>query len=221
LFLLRRLRTRAGAAERARVARELHDGAIQSLFAIDMKLEALRRQTADTPPVRLDIEEVQELVRREVIELRKLMQALRPLELESSDQLPEILANLVERFRRESGIGARFVSTGTKITVSRGRALEIARIAQEALVNARKHSGAGQVLVRLAASDAGCQLVVEDDGRGFDFEGRLTAAELDDRRLGPVVIKERARLVDADLAVESTPGAGARVEVTVPGEVHG
>jgi len=220
LFLLRRLRTRAGAAERARVARELHDGAIQSLFAIDMKLEALRRQTAGTPQVRHDIEEVQGLVRREVLELRELMQALRPVELDASDQLPEVLANVVERFRRESGIGARFVSTGTRITVSRGKALEIVRIAQEALVNVRKHSGAGQVLVRLAANDAGCQLVVEDDGRGFDFEGRLTATELDDRRAGPAVIKERARLVDAECAVESTPGAGARVEVTVPGDAH-
>lgn len=220
VFLLRRLRTRVGAAERARVARELHDGAIQSLFAIDMKLEALRRQTDDTPQVCLAIEEVQGLVRREVVELRELMQALRPVELDSSDQLPEVLANVVERFRRESGIGARFVSTGTRIAVSRGKALEIVRIAQEALVNVRKHSGAGQVLVRLAASDAGCQLVVEDDGRGFDFEGRLTATELDDRRAGPAVIKERARLVDAECAVESTPGAGARVEVTVPGDDH-
>jgi len=220
VFLLRRLRTRAGAAERARVARELHDGAIQSLFAIDMKLEALRRQTADTPQVRLDIEEVQGLVRREVLDLRELMQALRPVELDSSDQLPDVLANVVERFRRESGIGARFVSTGSRIPVSRGKALEIVRITQEALVNVRKHSGAGQVLVRLAASDTACQLVVEDDGRGFAFEGRLTAAELDDRRAGPAVIKERARLVEAEFAVESTPGAGARVEVTVPGDAH-
>jgi signal transduction histidine kinase len=217
VFLLRRLRAKAGAAERARVARELHDGAIQSLFAIDMKLEALRRRGGDAGDVRGELAAVQGLVRQEVLALRELMQALRPVELESSDQLPDVLATVVERFGRESGIGARFVTTGSGVVIAPPKALELVRIAQEALVNVRKHSGAGQVLVRLAAGPAACQLVVEDDGRGFAFEGRFTARELDERRWGPAVIKERARLIGADLAVESAPGGGARVEVTVHG----
>lgn len=220
VFLLRRLRARAGAAERARVARELHDGAIQSLFAIDMKLEALRRHATDPGELRGEIEGVQGMVRQEVVALRELMQALRPVELDSSEQLPDILANVVDRFRRESGIGARLVTTGTRFTMPAAKALELVRITQEALVNVRKHSGAGQVLVRLMAADGGCQLVIEDDGRGFPFEGRLSSSELDENRWGPAVIKERARLIGADLAVESTPGGGARVEVSVGGEVY-
>ncbi|MGD9903313.1 MAG: sensor histidine kinase [Vicinamibacterales bacterium] len=220
VFLTRRLRARAGAAERARVARELHDGAIQSLFAIDMKLEAMRRDPGDAAGQRGELAEVQRLVRREVQALRDLMQALRPLELESSEQLPDVLATVVERFHRESGIGARFVATGGSIAIPPPKALELVRIAQEALMNVRKHSGAGQVLVRLAAAPRSCQLVVEDDGRGFAFEGRLSAEELDDRHCGPSVIKERARLIGAALAVESSPGSGARVEVTVPGGAH-
>jgi len=220
VFLLRRLRMRAGAAERARVARELHDGAIQSLFAIDMKLEATCRHAATSSELRGEIEEVQRLVRHEVVALRELMQALRPVELDSSEQLPDVLANLVDRFRRESGIGARLVTTGDRVTMSASKALELVRIAQEALVNVRKHSGAGQVLVRLAAAESACQLVIEDDGRGFAFEGRLTASELDEHRWGPAVIKERARLIGADLTVESTPGGGARVEVNVAGEAY-
>jgi signal transduction histidine kinase len=99
-------------------------------------------------------------------------------------------------------------------------ARELVRIAQEALVNVRKHSGAGQALVRLAATPDACQLAIEDDGRGFAFEGRLSGPELEQRRVGPVVIRERARLIGADVAVESTPGSGARVEVTVPGVAH-
>lgn len=220
VFLLRRLRARAGAAERARVARELHDGAIQSLFAIDMKLEALRRDSTDPEALRGEIEEVQALVRLEVVALRELMQALRPVELDASEQLPDVLANVVDRFRRESGIGARLVTSGTRIPVPASKALELVRITQEALVNVRKHSGAGQVLVRLVADDAGCHLVIEDDGRGFPFEGRLTSPELDERRWGPAVIKERARLIGAELTVESTPGGGARVEVSVGGDVY-
>lgn len=220
VFLLRRLRARAGAAERARVARELHDGAIQSLFAIDMKLEVLRRQSDDPADARTQIAEVQGLVRHEVVALRELMQALRPVDLDSSEQLPEVLANVVDRFRIESGIGARLLTTGARIAIPPAKARELVRIVQEALVNVRKHSGAGQVLVRLAAADSGCQLVIEDDGRGFAFEGRMTEAELEQHRSGPAVIRERARLIGADLAVESTPGGGARVEVTVTGEAH-
>jgi signal transduction histidine kinase len=62
--------------------------------------------------------------------------------------------------------------------------------------------------------------VIEDDGRGFDFEGRLSARELDDRRVGPAIIKERARTAGAALVVDSTPGAGARVELTFNEEVY-
>jgi two-component system nitrate/nitrite sensor histidine kinase NarX len=221
VFLLRRLRARAGAAERARVARELHDGAIQSLFGIEMKLEAFRRATNRSEEfVESQVGELQDLLRREVLSLRELMQALRPVELEGADQLPDVLASLVERFRRDTGISARFVTTGSDVACPPVRALEVVRIVQEALVNVRKHSHARNVLVSLTSDDASCRIVVEDDGCGFGFEGRLTAAEMERRRIGPAVIKERARLAGAQLAVESSPGVGARVELAFSEEVH-
>ncbi|MBI2188854.1 MAG: hypothetical protein HYU37_17275 [Acidobacteria bacterium] len=208
------LRAHAAAAERARVARELHDGAIQSLFGVEMKLEAIRRELPHSDwPLDAELAEIQSLLRSEVMALRELMQALRPLELDSGD-LSELLAGIVERFRRDTGISARFLSSGGPVTLPAPRALEILRIVQEALVNVRKHSQARNVLVRLAAANGDCSLVVEDDGRGFPFEGRLSAAELASRRLGPVVIRERARLAAVQLAIESSPGAGARVELT-------
>jgi signal transduction histidine kinase len=221
VFLLRRLRARAGAAERARVARELHDGAIQALFGIEMKIEAIRRQ-ANLPPAAVDTElaQIQELVRSEVLALRELMQALRPTELDSSDQLPDVLAGLVERFRRDTGISARFIPAVTRISVSPQKAIEIVRMVQEALVNVRKHSEAKNVLVRLSVDHGVCSLVVEDDGRGFDFDGRLSARELDDRRLGPAIIKERARIAGAALTIDSTPGSGSRLELTFDEEAH-
>lgn len=221
VFLLRRLRARAGAAERARVARELHDGAIQSLFGIDMKIEAMRRERNRTPAeIESDLTDIQHLLRQEVLALRELMQALRPMELDSGEQLPEVIAGLVERFRRDTGISARFIATGNPIPLTPATALEIVRIVQEALVNVRKHSQARNVLVRLTAEAGTCSLVVEDDGRGFDFEGRLSARELDERGAGPAIIKERARMAAADLAVDSTPGTGARVELVFRQEAH-
>jgi len=221
VFLLRRLRSRAGAVERARVARELHDGAIQSLFGIQMKIEALRRRSAATPEQKdVELGQVQELLQREVLALRELMQALRPIEIETSDQLPDVLASLVERFRRDTSVSARFVWTGEPISLPSSTALELARIVQEALVNVRKHSRARNVLVRLTNTGQTCTLIIEDDGQGFDFEGRFSARELEKRRIGPAIIKERARIAGAQLSVDSAPGVGARLELTFNNGVH-
>jgi signal transduction histidine kinase len=221
VFLLRRLRSRASAVERARVARELHDGAIQALFGIEMRIDALRRRATISPQdFGTELGEVQELLRSEVLELRELMQALRPIELETSDQLPDVLASLVERFRRDTGVSARFVFDGGPVTLPAPTALELARIVQEALVNVRKHSRARNVLVRLTNTGEKYTLVVEDDGQGFEFEGRLSHRELEKRRVGPAIIKERARIAGAQLAVDSAPGVGARLELTLEAGVH-
>ena len=210
------MRAQAGAAERARVARELHDGVIQALFGLDMKLEALRRggdQTSAT--IAAELAGMQQMVRGEILELRDLMNALRPIELDNSRQLPGVLASMVERFQRDTGISARFVVAGDLPVVLPATALELVRIAQEALVNVRKHSGAKNVLVRLSGSPQQCALVVEDDGCGLEFDGRLTDDELERRHTGPVIIRERARVAGARLAIDSAPGEGTRVELTV------
>jgi signal transduction histidine kinase len=213
VFLLRRLRARAGAAERARVARELHDGSIQALFGLEMKIEAVRRRKLAAVALDAELDEIQAVIRREVLELRDLMHALRPMEVDG-DQLPDALAGVVERFRRESGVSARFVAVGGRPSVTPATALELVRIVQEALINVRKHSRARNVLVRLSREDQLCTVIVEDDGCGFTFEGRFTDAQLDRHRLGPAIIRERARIAGLSLVVDSTPGEGARVELT-------
>jgi signal transduction histidine kinase len=219
VFLLGRLRARATAEERARVARELHDGAIQSLLGIEMKVEALRRRHGSSC-LGGDLADIQELLRHEVLALRELMQALRPIPLDTGDQLPDVLASIVERFRRDTGISARFVFAGGPVGLAAPTALEVVRIVQEALVNARKHSGARNVLVRLTGAQRGAALVIEDDGSGLEFEGRLTGDELDRRRLGPSMIKERARIAGAPLVIDSSRGAGTRIELTLPSMPH-
>jgi signal transduction histidine kinase len=92
---------------------------------------------------------------------------------------------------------------------------ELARITQEALVNVRKHSQAKHVFVRLGATNGSCKLTVEDDGRGFDFSGRMSQNEMELARKGPGVIKERVRFIEGELTIESSPGEGARLEVSV------
>lgn len=215
VFLLRRLRLRAGAAERAKVARELHDGSIQALIGIEMEMAALVRVAdREAPPLMTQLTRLQELLRREITGLRELMQQLQPIDIDAPHHLPDVLTALVEKFRRDSGIAARFVSDTSTSQLPLRTTHEIVRIVQEALVNARKHSRARNVLVRLAERESGFTLIIEDDGCGFEFEGRLTGPELVARRLGPAMIQQRTRMIGATIAIESTPGTGARLEIT-------
>jgi signal transduction histidine kinase len=216
VYLVRRLRERAGALERSRFARELHDGAIQSLIAVEMQLDVLRRQSGtQAPVVNTELGRIQKLLREEVLKLRELMQAMKSFEVDA-DRLLGFISDTVERFRRETGIAAEFVSELERVDLAHKGCRELARIVQESLVNVRKHSGAHHVLVRLAQRAGHLQLTVEDDGPGFSFSGRLSGAELETTGTGPAVIRERVRLLAGELAIESTPGHGARLEVRIP-----
>jgi signal transduction histidine kinase len=216
VYLVRRLRERAGALERARFARELHDGAIQSLIAVEMQLDVLRRQSGtQAPVVNAELGRIQKLLREEVLKLRELMQAMKSFEVDGN-RLLGFISDTVERFRRETGIAAEFVSELERVDLAQKGCRELARIVQESLVNVRKHSGAHHVLVRLAQRAGNLQLTVEDDGKGFPFSGRLSDAELESTGKGPAVIRERVRLLAGELAIESTPGHGARLEVRIP-----
>jgi signal transduction histidine kinase len=216
VYLVGRLRQKAGAWERKRSVRELHDGAIQSLIAVEMQLDVLRRQSGtQSPVVNSELERIQKLLREEVLKLRELMQAMKSFEV-NAERLIGFISDTVERFRRETGISAEFVSELERVELPQRVCRELARIVQESLVNVRKHSGAHHVLVRLAKRTGNLQLTVEDDGQGFAFSGTLTDSELETTRKGPAVIRERVRLLGGELAIESNPGHGARLEVRIP-----
>jgi len=215
VYLLHRLRRRASAAERARFARELHDGAVQSLIAVEMQVDVLRRQAETTPAVvGGELGRIQGLLREEVLKLRELMQQMKLIDVDARRFL-SVVTDTVERFERETGISARFVTDIEKLEMPGKVCREMLGIVQEGLVNVRKHSRARHVLVRLGSSDSQWSLTLEDDGKGFPFSGRLTQEELDKMGKGPVIIKERVRLIAGALTVESNPGQGTRLEIKV------
>lgn len=221
VYLLHRLRRRAGAAERARFARELHDGAVQSLIAVEMQVDVLKRQAANEPEgVSGELGRIQGLLREEVLKLRELMQQMKSMDVDAM-RFVNVLGDTVERFERETGIAARLVTDLDGPDMPQRVCRELVRIVQEGLVNVRKHSGARHTLVRVGASPTHWNLTLEDDGQGFPFSGRLTLAELEQMGKGPAIIKERVRLIAGELAIESNPGLGTRLEITVPrdGEV--
>jgi signal transduction histidine kinase len=221
VYLLHRLRRRAGAAERARFARELHDGAVQSLIAVEMQVDVLRRQADTTPQVvGGELGRIQGLLREEVLKLRELMQQMKSIDVDARRFLG-VVTDTVERFERETGISARFVTDISKLEMPNPVCRELLRIVQEGLVNVRKHSKARHALVRLSATPNQWSLTLEDDGKGFPFSGRLSQHDLDHLGKGPTIIKERVRLIEGALTVESNPGVGTRLEIKVPrgGEV--
>ncbi len=221
IFVMRRLRSQAGAMERARVARELHDGVIQSLIGLEMQVDVLRRQPGNSPEhLSGELTRIQSLLHAEVVNLRELMQQMKPVEF-SPKQFLDLLAQMVEKFRRDTGIAAHFVSSLAEVELTSRVGSEVARILQEALVNIRKHSGARNVLVRFDAQDGLWKLAIDDDGCGFDFSGRLSQAELDQARKGPVVIKERTRSIEGEITIESVPGRGSRLEIQFPQRRNG
>jgi signal transduction histidine kinase len=215
-FLTTRLRTRAGALERARVSRELHDGVIQSLIGLEMEVDVLRRQTGASPAMVAErLSHIQRILRQEVLNLRELMQQMKPVDIRPT-QLLDFLVTMVDKFQRDTGISSRFVSTLQEISLPPRVCAQLARIVQEGLANARKHSGARKILVQMGQHDGQFRLAIDDDGRGLDFSGRLTLTELDAIRKGPLAIKERVRTIGAGLVVESVPGKGTRIEVSLP-----
>jgi signal transduction histidine kinase len=219
-FLLGRLRSRIGAMERARVARELHDGTIQSLVGVEMEVDVLRRRADQAGlPFAGELARVQGLLRSEVLELRDTMQRLKPIDL-APEQLVGFLDATVARFGQDTGIRALFDCAVEDVDLSPRVCREIARILQEALQNVRKHSDAQRVLVRFGRAPKGWRLVVDDDGQGFPFEGTLKHADLDAGRQGPYVIKERVRALGGELTIFTSSGGGARLDILLPREAR-
>ncbi len=214
VYLFRRFRSKAGATERARVARELHDTSIQSLISIEMQLDVLRRRSGDAQ-LSGELGRMQELLRSEVLNLRELMQTMRPIDI-GPHQLLDFIAELVERFSRDTGIAVRFISELQEVTLPATSCRELARVVQEGLVNIRKHTRAHSAIVRFGSENGQWKLVISDDGCGFPFSGRFDLKQLDALRRGPAIIKERVRAMGGDMVLESAPGQGSRLEITAP-----
>jgi signal transduction histidine kinase len=212
LFLVSRLRTRIEEMERSRVARELHDGVVQSLIGLEMQLDVARRGAAREPArIEASLDHIERLLHQEILNLRDLMQRMRPTQVDCRTFI-SFLATAVDRFRRNTGIGASFVSEVDEVELLPRACRELARVVEEALVNVRKHSGARNVTVRLGAREDHWRLAIEDDGRGFGFTGRLTLEELNRDHVGPL----RVLSIGGTLAIESAPGRGARLDITLP-----
>jgi two-component system sensor histidine kinase UhpB len=192
--------------ERARVARDLHDEVNQSLTGLLLRLEATREKAP--PELAGELAETQALANKAMQELLALARQLRPTALDDHG-LKAALAGHLDELGRQNGIATTFETEGNVSVVPQDVQLVVYRVAQEALSNAARHSGATGIRVRLAHTDDHIELVVADDGRGFSFDEA-------GQGLGIGGMRERALLVGGELDVESRPEIGTRVRLRVP-----
>lgn len=216
LFLLRHIRAHAIEGERSRISREIHDGILQTLLSVDIQLDVLRRKVPGDPEQAAGaLASLQQTVRNETDELRRMVTDMRPLRVQSAD-LVDLMRGFAERFRNESSLALDLLIDAAELQIPDRICRDIFQIYRESLHNVKKHAHASHVVVKLWQNESEVVLVVDDNGEGFSFAGRFSGDELDRLRLGPISIKERTRSVGGVLTVESTPGHGARLTVEVP-----
>ncbi len=189
---------------------ELHDGIGQQLTAIEMRCQSLKQ---DLPPSRPDlvkeVSQICQFLRDAISQTRSLARGLAPLSLDSRG-LAEALAGLAARAGQDGRIHCTLHSPAPVEVEDDIMAVHLFRIAQEALNNALKHSGATRVAIRLTNQDASLRLEIRDNGKGLPRQGPAHEG------LGLKIMKHRASSIGADLKIASQEGEGVSVVCTLP-----
>lgn len=204
--------------ERARIARDLHDGILQSLTAAALQLGvASRLIERDPAAARARVRQVEALVLEQQRELRAWVEATRIPDADPPVPAHELARSLNDVCRRAEWqwrlhIARNLPSDGD---LSLGLAQEIRRLVQESLANAGKHARANAVRLGVRLHPESVSVEIEDDGLGFPFHGELDLAELARRDVGPLSIRQRVAALAGTLTVTSS-WSGARLAIELP-----
>jgi signal transduction histidine kinase len=196
--------------ERVRIAGELHDGVMQEMLAATMMLGTAKRRVADVSETKATIDKVQEKLIKVGTDIRQLSHDLHPPVLQEQG-LPDAVRGYCEQFSASSNIPVSCDADEGVRDLSRGAALALFRIVQEALGNATKHGRATRVTVRLIRSDHAVSVEVSDNGAGFDADRLGTSGGL-----GLVMMRERANQLNGTFEFKSAPGRGTTIRVMIP-----
>jgi len=195
--------------ERDRIAGDLHDGVMQTMYGVGLRLTGiLGRATGLGQTEHLDIEETIGYLEAAIVDVRRYVQDLYPLEFDGD--LRSSLESMVRVFETDSAVRASFDCDVEACDLDQARGFELFLLVREALSNIRRHAEASSVIVRLHEEEGALILGVVDDGVGFDTSRSF------DGHFGLPNMRRRARTVGAEFEVQSAPGDGTRVMLTVP-----
>ena len=219
IVLIRRSQESGAEEERLRLARDLHDGVIQSLAGAALRLETARRLLSRNPVKAAELlVEIQDLLASEQQDLRSFIRdpGIRGLDPRTSGRgLEDRLEELRRRVESYWGLTVDLTVDLPEARISPSLAHEIDRVVSEALVNAAKHGQASGVEVTVGLDGSAVRVTVIDDGRGFSFRGDYDFAALTALKIGPVTLKQRVAAAGGSLHITSGE-AGARLDVHLP-----
>ncbi|MFH1015951.1 MAG: sensor histidine kinase [Chloroflexota bacterium] len=215
LNIRRRIEREAIIEERRRIAREIHDGVAQSLSYLNLKTRKVSQLLSNQKTVEAvnELNEIQGVVRDTYEDIRESIDQL-STEIRSLT-LVAALGNYVREFSQNNGIPVDFLIPKSFTKLSPVAELQLLRIAQEALTNVRRHATANQVMVKLASSNASVEMTIKDNGQGFvlsDLEKSPPGYH------GLTIIKERAEALGGTLSINTGPGQGTELKVSLPVE---
>jgi signal transduction histidine kinase len=202
-------------AERERVALELHDHITQQLCAVLFRSQALETQlTARGDPAKKEAMKLRQMLGETAETVERISRNLRPSILKELG-LAAVLRDTTKDFTDRTGVPVKLAGVELTTRLPADRELTLYRVLQEALKNVEKHAHARHVTVTLQLSGAYVQLVIRDDGAGFDPEHHPSRQKADGA-LGLLSVRERATHVGGTLTITSRPGAGTELEVRIP-----
>jgi len=199
-------------AERNRLAREIHDTLAQGLVATSVQLRLARKQTnGASQSLQQHLDSAQQLVRQSLQEARNSIWNMRSQVLENGD-LAGALKGILQQMTDSTEVQTEFEIAGNARRLAPVIENNLLRVGQEAITNATKHAQAGRIKVKIEFSDTQFQLLVADDGRGFD----PARSRSDAGGFGLVGMRERVAELQGELTIRSTPGQGSEIKLTIP-----
>jgi signal transduction histidine kinase len=195
------------AIERERIGRDLHDGALQRVYAAGLLATSLRKKADGSLGDGLD--RLMSTLNDAIADLRHYMTDLRAND--ATSDLPFVLNAVVEETRLASGMEVRWIPSEAP-ALPPDRVTHLTTFAREALSNAVRHAEAHVIELRLEQTNGQLRLIVQDDGRGFSNQAPAG--------YGLRNMRDRARLLGGQIAIDSQPGQGTTVTLTIPIEVE-
>ncbi|MFW5981048.1 MAG: sensor histidine kinase [bacterium] len=196
--------------ERRRLAREIHDGPAQSIanlvFRVELSEKLLDR---DLNKAKNELEELKKLIRMSIKDIRKIIYNLRPMSLDDLGLIPT-LKKYINNFIKESQVMIDFKVVGYQKKLTETYQITIFRLIQESLNNIYKHASASSGEVRLEYYPEKINLLIRDDGLGFD------CTAVGDEKYGLISMKERCHLLGGEISIKSAPNKGTIIKIILP-----
>lgn len=196
--------------ERRRLARDIHDGPAQLIANLVFRVELTQKLLdKDLNKAKSELEELKNLIRLSMQDVRKIIYDLRPMSLDDLGLIPT-LERYIDKYIGQTGIIIDFIVMGSKRRLPNTYEVTIFRLVQEALNNIYKHAKATGGKVRIEFKNERINIMISDDGIGFD------SGEVEEDKYGLISMKERCELLGGEIEIKSAPNKGTVIKIVLP-----